>query len=199
MAFLKPTFSSAEEADILAKLNLGTSKAVVQGQPNSPLGELLQSLAQDVTDMLTKSLDGYDVNASRNLRQSITPTKIEQNGNTILVPIDADFYWKFVNYGVNGSEVNHGAPAWGTQEPQAVSFHQSILEWIPTTGSTLPDGFQSYDSWAWAIQSSIIKKGKAPRPFFTDVVNDKLVEYLRKPISNLLGRSIEISIVEPWQ
>lgn len=199
MPFQKSKYSSAEEADIISKLTLGTSKAIIKGQPNSPLGELLQSLAQDVTDMLTKSLDGYDVNASRNLRQSITPTKIEQNGNTISVPIEADFYWKFVNYGVNGSEVNHGAPSWGTQPPQEKTFHQAILEWIPTTGSTLPAGFEDYDSWAGAIQSSIVKKGKAARPFFTDVVNDKLVEYLREPISNLLGRSIEIAIVEPWQ
>jgi hypothetical protein len=187
------------EADILSKLNLGTSKAVIQGQPNSPLGELLQGLAQDVTDMLTKSLDGYDVNASRNLRQSIKPTKVIQDGNTVVVPIEADFYWKFVNFGVNGSEVNHGAPAWGTQEPQSVSFHQAIIEWIPTTGTTLPEQFSSYDSWAWAIQSSIVKNGKKARPFFTDVVNEKLVEYLREPISTLLGRSIEIAIAEPWQ
>jgi len=187
------------EADILSKLNLGTSKAVIQGQPNSPLGELLQGLAQDVTDMLTKSLDGYDVNASRNLRQSIKPTKVIQDGNTVVVPIEADFYWKFVNFGVNGSEVNHGAPAWGTQTGQDKTFHQSIIEWIPTTGSTLPSGFETYEGWAFAIISNIMKNGKKARPFFTDVVNEKLVEYLREPISNLLGRSIEIAIAEPWQ
>lgn len=187
------------EADIISKLNLGTAKEIVQGQPNSPLGSLLLELAQDVTDQLTASLDKYGINASRNLRQSIRPLKVTNEGGTIAIPIEADFYWKFVNYGVNGYEVNHGAPAWGRQEPQDKSFHQSILEWIPTTGTTLPDGFQSYDSWAWAIQESIKKNGKEPRPFFTDVVNDKLTEYLREPIMKVLGRSIEITIVEPWQ
>ena len=187
------------EADIISKLNLGTSKAIIKGESNSPLGELLIELAQDVTDKLTKSLDGYDINASRNLRQSIKPTKVVQKGSEVSIEIEADFYWKFVNYGVNGSKINHGAPAWGSQPPQEKSFHQAIMEWIPTTGTTLPDGFSSYESWASAIQTNIIKNGKEARPFFTDIVNEKLVDYLREPISSVLGRSIEISIVEPWQ
>lgn len=44
-----------------------------------------------------------------------------------------------------------------------------------------------------------IKKGEKPRPFFTDVVNDKLTQTLKKPIEKLLKRSIEIVIAEQWQ
>jgi len=188
------------EAEILSKLNLGSSKSVLEGNPSSPLAELLKELTQDVTDQLKKSLDSYGVGASMNLRQSIVPHKqAKLDGDTISVGIDADFYWKFVDKGVNGAEVNHGSPAWGQQPAQTTSFHQAILNWIPTTGSTLPQGFDSYDSWAWAIQTNIKKHGKKARPFFTDVVNDTLVEQLAKPISKLLGRAIKINIVEPWQ
>jgi hypothetical protein len=47
--------------------------------------------------------------------------------------------------------------------------------------------------------TNVKKKGKEPRPFFTDVVNERLVDVLKKPIEKLLKRSIEIIIVEPWQ
>lgn len=189
------------EADILGKLNLGTSKEVIANNPKSPLAKLLQEQIQDVIDQLTKSMDKYGISATDNLRQSLVPTNPILDNNTVSVSVSVGdaFYWKFVNYGVNGTEVNHGAPAWGSQPAQEKSFHQNILEWIPTTGTTLPAQFDSYDSFAWAIQSNIIKNGKAPRPFFTDVVNEKLTEQLREPIAKLFGRAIKINIIEPWQ
>jgi len=187
------------DADKIGALNLGQAKKVLQAKKGSPLEELLKTLCQDVSDQLVESLDSHGVKASLNLRQSIKPdSQVTINGSEVTIGINADFYWKFVNYGVNGSEVGHGAPDWGTQPAQEKSFHQAILDWIPYTGTTLPDGFSSYDSFAWAIQTNIAKKGKEARPFYTDVVNDELVEYLRKPISDLLGRSIQINIVDPW-
>lgn len=187
------------EVGKLEALNLGQSKSMLSGKKSTPMENLLRTLCQDVSDQLVESLDKHGVKASLNLRQSIQPdSKVVINGSEVTIGIKADFYWKFVNYGVNGTEVNHGAPSWGTQPPQEKSFHQAILDWIPTTGTTLPSGFASYDSFAWAIQESIKKKGQEPRPFFTDVVNNELVEYLRKPISDLLGRAIKINIVDPW-
>lgn len=189
------------EADILSKLTLGTSKEVIANSPQSPLAKLLQEQIQDVINQLTKSIDKYGISATENLKQSLVPTAPKLDNSTLSVRISVGdaFYWKFVNYGVNGTEVNHGAPAWGKQPEQDKSFHQNILEWIPTTGTTLPQQFDSYDSFAWAIQANIIKKGKAPRPFFTDVVNEKLTEQLREPIEKLFGRAIKINIIEPWQ
>lgn len=188
------------EADILNRLNLGVTKQVLEGNPNSPLAELLQTLIQDVIDQITAKADDYDINASYNLRQSILPSKSAyiQDG-ALKVHITAPFYWKFVNYGVNGTEVNHGAPAWGRQPAQDKSFRQAIGEWIQNRGITLPNQFDEYDSFAWAMMNSIKKKGKAARPFFTDVVNAKLYEQIQEPISNVIGESIRIQIVEPWQ
>lgn len=189
----------ASEVDILNALNLGTSKAVVEGQPNSPLGQLLTTLANDVTKQLTESLDKYDISASHNLRQSITPNQVKVEGDVVTIGIEAPFYWKYVNYGVNGTEVNRGAPAWGRESNNNKSFSASIQEWVRSRGIVAPEQFGSYESFAYAIMTNIRKNGQKPRPFYTDVVNDKLVDYLRKPIEKLFKKSMTVVIVDPWQ
>ena len=189
------------EAEVIAMVkDLGTAKDILKGNPSSPLAQLLQDLMQDVTDQLIQSLSKYDAVASGNLMQSIRPSdKAYLEGDTLFVYTEADFYWKFVNYGVNGTEVSRGAPNWGSQPPRDKSFHTSIKDWVRNRGITLPENFSNYDSFAWAIMKNIEKKGQEKRPFFTDVVNEKLYDALAEPISTLIGRAITINIVEPWQ
>lgn len=180
--------------------NLGVAKSVIENQEGSPLDFLLRDLTQEVCNRLRDGLKKHDVNtASLGLSQSIQPTKVEHKGDVVTIGIDAEFYWKFINYGVNGTERSWGAPSWGSQGSQPKSFHQSILEWIPKRGVQLPSQFADYDSFAWAIQKNIAKKGKEPKPFFDEVVNDKLADYMKPQIEALLGQAITINIVEPWQ
>lgn len=191
----------ADVNQIVNSLNIGKAKQVIEGQTKSPLSSLLQSLANEVVQMLATRLTEYDAVASNNLVQSIQLDKLELKGSTLSLGIKSDFYWKFVNYGVNGTDRSNGAPAWGAQPKQDVSFHESIKAWIRNKGIIAPEQFNNdYDSFAWAIVKNKIKYGQEARPFLTDVVNDKLVDYLREPIQALLGRSIEILITEPqWQ
>lgn len=188
-----------DEGSLLNALTIGTSREVLTASPQSPLSKLLQGLAQDVVDQLTKRIEHYDIEGTNRLKQSIKPTKVQNKGGQIDIGITADFYWKFVNYGVNGTEINRGAPNWGSVASSGQSFKESITEWRTAKGITLPPSFSSYDSFDFAIMRSIQKNGKEARPFFTDVVNEKLVDVLKKPIEKLLKRSIEIIIVEPWQ
>jgi hypothetical protein len=171
----------------------------LDNKPDSPLGKLLTELTEDVIKQLQDRLVARDINASLGLSQSIVPTDVFIEGNTVGVGISMDFYWKYVNYGVNGTEINRGAPNWGGAPQQSKTFLQAIREWIPQRGLTLPEGFTDYDSFAWAIMSNKRKKGQEARPFFTDVINESLVNVLKEPIERLLGRAVEISIVEPWQ
>jgi len=131
-----------------------------------------------------------------------TPPRIGANG--VEVSISAEFYWKYVNYGVNGTERNVGATRpntvnWKKVSSPDLSFKDSISQWIRHKGITLPEGFTSYDSLSYVMMRNIKEQGKEPRPFFTDVVNSKLKDVLKKPIEKLIGRSIEVAIVEPWQ
>lgn len=188
------------EAEIINSLNLGTAVETLRNEPNSPLAKLLQELTQDIIEKLQKALIDRDINTSRReLSQSIAPTNVSYEGNTVSVGLEMEFYWKFINFGVNGTEVNHGAPAYGSLPPAEKSFKDSILEWIPARSVQLPPQFADFDSFAFAIMTNVRKRGKAPRPFFDDVINDQTAEFLRGPIEELLGKSIEIAIASPWQ
>ena len=181
--------------------NLVVAKSVIENQEGSPLDFLLRDLTLEVCNRLREGLKKHDANTSSlGLSQSIQPEEtVTHNGSVVTIGIKAEDYWKFVNYGVNGTERSWGAPAWGSQGSQPKSFHQSILEWIPKRDITLPSAFKDYDSFAWAIQKNIIKKGKEPKPFFSEVVNNKLADYMRPQIEELLGEAITINIVAPWQ
>ena len=102
------------EGEILQSLNAGNVKSILNNKPNSPLSLLLQELTQGVIDDLRKAISTRGIDASRNLSQGIKPTKTIYNGKAVSVGIEMDFYWKFVNYGVNGTEVSHGSPNWGS-------------------------------------------------------------------------------------
>lgn len=189
----------ANEASIIQSLNLGSSKEVLDNKGSSPLSQLLVELSEEVVDQLKAALVARDVNTtSLGLSQSIHISDIEFSGSSLSISISAEFYWKYVNYGVNGTEINHGAPEWGASPPGEMSFKDAILQWIPQRGLQLPPEFNSFESFAYAIMTNVRKHGKEPRPFFDDVVNPSLVETMRAPIEKLIGRAIEISIVSPF-
>ena len=189
------------EADILNRLNLGSSKEALKSSPKSPLAKLLNLQVNDIIEDLRSSLDKYNADASGNLKQSILPDKVKVKGSEVSISISAPFYWKFVNFGVNGSLINRGAPSWGKQEGGGgwKEFETEVAGWIRDRGITTNNPKMSYESLNYVIRKSIIEKGKEPRPFFSDVVNNKLISELEEPISKLMKKAITIRIIEPWQ
>jgi len=178
--------------------NIGVANSVLNNDKGSPLEQLLINISQDICDQLKENLRKYDANTtSLGLSQSIQPNSITYENNLLSIGISAEYYWKFINYGVNGEVINRGAPNWGKQPSTGKSFHQSVLEWIPKRGVMAENG--DYDGLAWAIMRSIRLKGKQPKPFFTDVMNTNLAEIMRPQIEELLGKAIEIKITQPWQ
>jgi len=132
----------SDEAAIINSLNLGTSREVLEAEPGSPMDQLLVTLMEDVIEQLQQKLVDYNINTSRlGLSQSLVPSVTYKAGE-VRVGLSAAFYWKFINSGVNGTEVSHGAPTWGPS-PADQSFKQSILEWIPARGVQLPPSFKT--------------------------------------------------------
>ena len=188
------------EADILNSLNVGNAKTSLDSSNNSPLGNLLVKLNQAIIDDLQQSIQARDINASRNLSSGITPSDIIINGNEVEVNISMDFYWKYINYGVNGTEVNHGSPTWGSAPTQSYTMGEALRHWETDRGILTQDG--KYTNWISKSKvegKSLIQRGQKSRPFYNDVINEKLVKILEAPIRKLLGESIKLTIVAPWQ
>jgi hypothetical protein len=180
--------------------DLGVSRAVLENKGNSPLDKLMYDLTLDICDQLREQLKQRDINTtSLGLSQSIRPTDVSVDSKGLTVGILAEDYWKYVNYGVNGEKVNRGAPNWGSQPTNGKSFHQNILEWIPKRGLVKPERFATYEAFAWAIRRGVINNGKEARPFYDAVINEKLINFMRPKVEELLGRAIEINIKSKWQ
>lgn len=184
-------------AEVVNKLNLGTSKQVIAAEPGSPLALLVQGLQQEVIDRITKSIDKWDVKASNRLKQSIVTVDDSKPG-VISIGITANFYWKYVNYGVNGTKKNWGSPTWGPPPAATISFKQSILDWIKDRGIKARPG-QTYEQMAFAIMRGIKENGIEPRPFMTEVINKELTVYLEQAIAQVYAAAIQIEIKGAWQ
>lgn len=189
-----------DEGKILAALNVGTAKDAIENKSGSLLGQLLVGLTQEVVEELQIAMANRNINtASMGLSQSTKPTEVTLSGSEVSVGISMEFYWKFINFGVNGTEINRGAPQWGSQPNEGQSFKQAIGQWIPQRGIALPEQFQTYDQFQYAIMTNLRKHGIKPRPFFDDVINPGLVKILQTPIEKVLGRAIQLTIAAPFK
>lgn len=185
----------ASPSEILRKLNLGTSKQTLAGKKGSPLGDLLMGIHQEVIDRLNDKITSYDAIASNRLKQSIISFDKSTPGK-ITLEMSAEFYWKYVNYGVNGTAVNHGAPTWGSAPSSTGTFKDNILKWIQDRGIKANPG-QTYDQMAFLIMAKIKRDGIKPRPFFTEVVNKELETYLNKSVASVFKKALTIEIKTP--
>lgn len=178
------------EGDIINNIDFGKAEQILSNTSQSPLSDLLLRITNELIAEMRSNLKNS--RASGNLEQSILPKKIEANS----IEVTAPHYWKYVNYGVNGTEINRGAPTHGTGLNTGVSFHDAIKKWIYDKGIPLPNE-TSIDSFAYAIQKSIIRKGQKPTHFFDKVVTPEKINEISKPISKLLKQSIITIIKKP--
>ena len=193
------------EASILAQLDLGGSKAILEQKEDNPLNQLLKGLMNEVLDQINDNTFKYGVNASMEMRKGIKVSDAYLEGDSVTVELYAEphvAYWKYVNYGVNGTKRNTGAPDWGLPPIGTKSFSESIDDWMQHRGiepDGRPNGAKTVEQLNYLIRRHIVEQGKEPRPFVSDVLNENIVTLFREPIERLLGRAIEINIVTPWQ
>ena len=144
---------------------------------------LIDWLNYELIEKIKDEMNAMDINASRNLTQSLIVDHAEAFANgDVSADIMMDAYWKYVNYGVNGSKVNNGAPDYPPAPRGAMTFKDSILEWIPQRGFTMPPSFSSYESFAYAIMTNIKKYGQEPRPFIDRAMENVNTKQLQKAI-----------------
>lgn len=178
------------EGNIINNLDFGTANQILSNTPNNPLSQLLLEITNELIAEMRSNLKNS--RATGNLEQSILPTKIEANS----IQVSAPHYWKYVNYGVNGTLINRGAPTHGKGLKTGVTFHDAIKKWIYDKGIQVPEE-KTLDELAYAILNGIVKNGQKPTHFFDKVITPEKINEISKPISALLKESIITLIKKP--
>jgi hypothetical protein len=178
------------EADLVNSIDFARSEQILANKSDNPLTELLLRLTNDIIKDLRLQLDKS--RASGNLQQSIIPQPKSYN----LIEVEAPFYWKYINYGVNGIQVQRGAPYHGKAPKTGLSFYQSIYKWLGDKGITPPDGI-TREQYAGMIKNSVRMKGIEATHFYDKVVTQERKKEMATSISNLVGQAIKLSIKKP--
>lgn len=185
------------EADLINGMNVGRASEIVNGR-GTDLQNYLVDTANELINQMREQLDKEDINASYRLRQSLEPKLSPAEKNTVAVEILANDYWKYVNYGVNGTKVNRGAPAWGSSSGQFPNITE-LMDWMRFR-SIVPKQGQTMESLAWVIRRAIIENGKEARPFFSRVVENKTnIRVIEAGLTKIFKRAIEVNITGKWQ
>ena len=177
------------EADLVNSIDFARSEQILANKSDNPLTELLLRLTNDIIKDLRLELDKS--RASGNLQQSIIPQPKSYN----LIEVEAPFYWKYINYGVNGIQVQRGAPYHGKAPKTGLSFYDSVYKWIGDKG-IVGDGV-TREQLAGMIVNSVRMKGVEANHFYDKVVTSQRKKEMSASISNLIGQSIKLVINKP--
>jgi hypothetical protein len=173
------------------------SRDTIAGGGESVITTLLKGIHAEVVERLLLSADRYKVSASNNLKQSIDIVDLSE-GTVTTIGITAAPYARYIDLGVNGTEVNHGAPKHPKAPKGPISFKSSVMEWVKDKGVRVPEETTA-EKFAIFIMSRIKKKGKAPRPFISDVLNEQLNKEIREAIVAVYSKALIVNISKPWQ
>ena len=146
--------------------------------------------------------------ASGSLGQSIAPSIFQEDGNLIL-EIEMNNYWDFINQGVNGTQQNWGSeymfrPLAKTPSAGADTFKESILDWMTFKGidslswqdkeGEFVTKFlvteEDYQQAAFVIMRAVKKKGIEPSFFVDEVINEEAFEHLEIDIQEAIEQEL---------
>ena len=138
----------------------------------------IQAITDDFVVELKNKLDSNGTNASGDLSKSIKGV-VKQNGKYIVVSIQLNEYWKFIE---NGTK-----PHW-----PPIS---EIRKWISVKTvlpRPLPNGkLPTTNQLAYLIGRKIAKKGTLPQPFLKPTLTDfDLVGKVYNEVVNLINKQI---------
>lgn len=176
-------------ADALDFLDsLGIDREAVDN-PNSAYQEYLVELGNAIVKIFksdTKALGLYDGAA---ILQSIISIPDGELG----VAIQADDYYKFIDQGVDGTEVSHGAPYKFKNENPSPEHVQKIQDWIPKRNIFLPAEIGSYKSFAYVIARSVKRKGIKPKKITDKVFTPEILAQITNDLEEITGLIVKFT------
>ena len=186
------------ESDLIDSLDSGRAESILKNTSDNPLTDLLLRLTNEIIEELREALlvpnsEGHKPYASGELAQSIVPSKITPE----LVELSAAPHWKYINYGVNGINVNRGAPTHGKAPKGELTFYKAIQKWLIDKGIKPKEEDITQEQLAGMIVNHVRMTGIEATHFFDKVINDEKKDYMKESISNLIGQSIKLVIKKP--
>lgn len=120
---------------------------------------------------------------------------LSQEGRVILTVVAED-YWKYINYGVNGTEVSRGSSMSFTSKgpPRAAMLQYIKDKAITELAYTTREGQRivkplndekSRNGAAYVFSQSVKRKGIRKTPFIDDAFSDEEVDRLTKLLSDI--------------
>lgn len=169
-----------DEGKIVEGLNLGRD---VVKEPSDAYEEYVIELSKLFVEAFVEYMNSDDVSASGTLAQSVIAVPI----NGLVFEIQADEYYKFVDQGVNGTKRKYGSEFSFKHETASRSHAQQIKQWIPQRGLTKPSSIPTYDSFAYAIATSIKRKGIKPKNITENVITKKALQKIQDDLVEVSG------------
>jgi len=172
---------AAKEVVRQAKLNLGATQTIIQNDGKAK----------------RKRID-----ASGNLRNSLRASEIESVNGELTIGILMDYYGKFIDKGVSGTQYQtpQESPYSFKNEGVSPEMQYSIFQWMRTKRIRLRDVSgkfkkgritqKSYESLAYVIARSVKRKGINQTHFITNPFN-LMDKQLPEVLQNALSLDIE--------
>ena len=165
--------------------------------------------------LITKASDNLDKSgsvATGDLRTSISARDIQIDGSKLSVEIELLDRYKFIDEGVKGVEGGTGKYQFKTKKP-SLSMQKAIKSWLRLRGRRATkykavskterrdQGIartrakaDSQDSLAWAVATSIKKKGIKPTKFFSNAIKATQKEFKKE-----LAAGFKLDIIQSLQ
>jgi len=180
------------EGEIIAGLDFGRSKDILENKSENPMTNLLNDLINELIRDWREQLAKDDSYATGDLSQSLKPANMKPES----IQVEAANHWKYINYGVNGTMVNRGAPTHGKAPRGNLSFYEAIKKWMYDKGVKPPQGI-TVEQYAAMVKNSIRMKGIEGTHFFDKVLTRQRVDQMSKRVSDLARAAIKTMILKP--
>ena len=163
------------------------------------VAEIVEQWTDELIKDMTADLEAQVTSKRKQLAQSISPSLIVTRSGVSMELSLADYY-DYVDKGVNGVQGNQGSIySYKTARPSK-KHAQAIAEWITDAG--IEFNGRGSDNWAkarlsaaYAMATSIKKKGLKPKPFFDKNINQARVDNLSQRILDATGIVVELQLL----
>lgn len=166
----------ADDLDFMSQLGAKRSEFA---EPKSAYEKVLMQLARDVMTKL-RNVTLQKAQNSGGLASSIAVTPKGQ----LSISIDADFYFKFMDEGVN--------PVTGKIFPSPYSFK---YPGVSKSHVAALQGWKGYDPQRAYASAYVTKNryGLKPRNILGDVINENTLKQMTDDLSTMLGIALEVT------